>query len=200
VKLGVLGGTFDPPHLGHLVLAEQARQQLALERVVWLPAGNPWRKAAQAVSAKEHRLAMVQRAIEGNPAFEVATLELERDGPTYSADTLAALGEAHPGAQLFFLLGADALEDLPHWHEPERLIALATLAVASRGGAGPPAEALDRLLPGLSSRFVWVEMPRLDISATDLRRRAAAGESLRYLTPDAVAVYIEEQELYREKS
>lgn len=197
VRLGVLGGTFDPPHLGHLVLAEQARRQLALERVLWLPAGDPWRKAAQAVSAKEHRLAMVQRAIEGNPAFEVAMLELERDGPTYSADTLAALGEAHPGAQLFFLLGADALEDLPHWHQPERLIALATLAVASREGARPPAEALDLLLAGLSSRLVWVEMPRLDISATDLRRRAAAGESLRYLTPDAVAAYIEERGLYR---
>lgn len=197
VRLGVLGGTFDPPHLGHLVLAEQARQQLALERVLWLPAGDPWRKAAQAVSAKEHRLAMVQRAIEGNPAFEIATLELERDGPTYSADTLAALGEAHTGAQLFFLLGADALEDLPHWHDPERLIALATLAVASRGGAGPSAEALDRLLPGLSSRLVWVEMPRLDISATDLRRRAAAGESLRYLAPDAVVAYIQERALYR---
>lgn len=200
VRLGVLGGTFDPPHLGHLVLADQARRQLGLEHVLWLPAGDPWRKAAQAVSAKERRLAMVRLAVAGNPAFEVCALELEREGPTYSVDTLAALSEAHPGAELFFLLGADALEDLPHWHEPERLIALATLVVAARGEGRPAAEALDRVVAGLSSRLAWVEMPRLDISATDLRRRAAAGESLRYLVPDAVAAYIEEQGLYRNKS
>lgn len=197
MRLGVLGGTFDPPHVAHLVLADRAREQLGLERVVWVPAGDPWRKAGAAVSAKQHRLAMVRLAIEGNAAFEVSTLEIERAGPTYSAETLQALRDHSPGAELYFVLGADALADLPHWHEPERIIALASLAVAERGDDRPDAAALDRLLAGLAKRVVWLEMPRLDLSARELRRRAAAGRSVRYLVPDAVAVYIESNGLYR---
>ncbi len=197
VKLGVLGGTFDPVHLAHLVLAERAFEQLGLDRVLWLPAGDPWRKADRVVSPAEHRLAMVRLAIRGNPAFQVCSLELERKGATYSVDTLAALGEEHPNSELVFILGRDALEDLPNWHEPGRLIQLARLAVASRTGEQLAPDGLERLLPGLAARVAWIEMPRLAISGTELRLRAAAGDSLRYLVPEGVEAYIREQGLYR---
>lgn len=220
MRRGVLGGTFDPVHLGHLVLAERAREQLALDRVLWVPAGDPWRKAETSVTAAEHRLAMVRLAIDDNPAFQLCTLEVDRPGPTYTVDTLAALREEYPDGELVFLLGMDALEDLPNWHQPDRLIRLAMLAVAPRAedsslGAAleralprtvpltrarsrrPGRAALDRLLPGLGRRVLWLEMPRIDISATELRRWAAAGRSLRYLVPDAVEAYIRQRGLYR---
>ena len=196
MRLGVLGGTFDPVHHGHLVLAERAREQLKLGKVLWLPAGDPWRKADRQVAAAKHRVEMVRRAIGGSGEFELSTLEIEREGPTYTVDTLAALENQYPGDELFFLLGQDALEDVLNWRDPERLIALATLAVAARGEERRSPAALDRLVPGLSGRVTWIEMPHLEISATELRHRAAAGQSLRYVTPDAVATYIREQRLY----
>jgi nicotinate-nucleotide adenylyltransferase len=197
MKVGVFGGTFDPVHIGHLVLAERAREALSLDRVVWLPAGDPWRKSDRAVSAAEHRIEMVRLAIAGNPAFELSKVEVERAGPSYSADTLAALAAARPGAELFFLLGLDALEDLTHWHEPHRILELAKVAAAAREGRRRDAHELDALLLGLGARTVWFDMPRLDISATELRARAAAGRSLRYLVPDAVDAYIRARKLYR---
>ena len=196
MRLGVLGGTFDPVHLGHLVLAERAREQLELDKVLWLPAGEPWRKADRQVTAAKHRVEMVRRAIDGRGEFELCTLEIEREGPTYTVDSIAALRDRHPEDELCFLLGQDALEDVPNWRDPERLIALATLAVAARGEERRSPAALDRLVPGLSGRVTWIEMPHLEISATELRRRAAAGQSLRYVTPDAVAGYIRERRLY----
>ena len=197
LKLGVLGGTFDPPHLGHLVLAEHAREQLGLDRVLWVPAGSPWRKAEREVSAVAQRAAMVRLAIAGHGAFELSTLEVDRAGPSYSVETLQALHDASPADGLYFIVGLDALRDLPGWHEPARLIELATLAVAARSGERPGEADLERLLLGLAKRVVWIEMPRLDISGTDLRRRAGVGRSLRYLVPDAVEAYIREQGLYR---
>ena len=197
MRLGVLGGTFDPVHLGHLVLAERAREQLELDKVLWLPAGDPWRKADRQVVADKHRVEMVRRAIDGRGEFELSTLEIEREGPTYTVDTLAALGGQYPEHELFFLLGQDALEDVPNWRDPERLIALATLAVAARGEERRSSAALDRLIPGLSGRVTWIEMPHLEISATELRNRAATGQSLRYVTTDAIAAYIRDQRLYR---
>jgi nicotinate-nucleotide adenylyltransferase len=196
MRAGVFGGTFDPVHVGHLVLAERAREALSLERVVWVPAGDPWRKGERAVSAPAHRVEMVRLAIAGNPAFELSTVETERAGPSYSAETLAALAEARPGAELFLLLGLDALEDLTHWHEPHKILELAKVAAAAREGRRLDAYELDAMLLGLGARTVWFEMPRLDISATELRARAAAGGSLRYLVPDAVEAYIREQGLY----
>jgi nicotinate-nucleotide adenylyltransferase len=198
VRLGVLGGTFDPPHTGHLVLAEQAREQLDLERVLWMPAGEPWRKPERPVSAAEHRLAMVQLAVEGHQAFEVSAMEIEREGPSYSVDTLAALREQRPRSELFLIVGADALRDLPNWREPERILWLATIAVAAREGERPAPGELERPVAGLSERVVWVDMPRIDISASDLRRRAREGRSLRFLVPDAVEAYIREHRLYQE--
>ena len=192
MKIGVLGGTFDPPHLGHLVLAEQARAQLGLERVLWVPAGEPWRKPQRAITPAEQRAAMTGLAIVDNEAFELCRLELERPGPSYSVDTLEQLRERHPDGELVFIIGKDALDDLPNWRRPGRLAELATLAVASRAG-----DEARELPAGLEARVAWIEMPRIDISASDLRRRAAAGLSLRYLVPSAVEVYIRDQGLYR---
>lgn len=197
VRLGVLGGTFDPPHVAHLVLAEQARERLALDRVLWVPAGEPWRKAGRPVTPAAHRVAMVRLAVEGHPAFEVSTLEVDRAGPSYTVETLAELSEREAKVDLYLILGEDALEDLPHWREPERLLSMTTLAVAARGAERPQLAGLEARLPGLSERIVWLEMPRLDVSATELRRRAAEGRSLRYLVPDAVARYIAGECLYR---
>ena len=198
MRIGVFGGTFDPVHLGHLVLAERAREELSLERVVWVPAGDPWRKGERLVSAPAHRIAMVRLAIEGHAAFELSTLEAERAGPSYSAETLGELAAARPGAELFFILGLDAVEDLPTWHEPQRIIELATVAAAARSGRRLSPGELDGLLPGLAARTVWFEMPRLDISATELRERTAEGRSLRYLVPEAVEAYIREHRLYQQ--
>ncbi len=197
MRRGILGGTFDPVHLGHLALAECAREQLAMDQVLWVPAGGPWRKAEQQVSSAEHRLAMVRLAIEGHEAFDLCLLEVGRSGPSYSIGTLTELEWLHPDDEHFFLVGLDALHDLPNWREPARLIELATLAVASRGGERPSTEELERLVPGLSKRIVWLEMPRIDISATELRQRASEGCSLRYLVPDAVEAYIREHRLYK---
>jgi nicotinate-nucleotide adenylyltransferase len=196
VRIGVLGGTFDPPHNGHLALARAARDELALESVIWVPAGDPWRKADVAISQGEHRLAMVKLAIEGEHGFEVDSSEIERDGPSYTSGTLAALRSRWPDAELCFLLGADALADLRHWHEPARIIELAMLGATAREGSRPEDETLESWLPGLSRRVVWFEMPRTDVSATGLRQRAAAGESLAGLVPPAVEEYIKRHNLY----
>lgn len=191
VRFGILGGTFDPPHNAHLELARRARDQLRLDRVLWVPAGEPWRKAGQPVSPAPDRVAMVRLAIAGEPAFELSSIEVDRPGPSYTVETLEELRRREPDAELVLLLGRDALDDLPNWHEPERLVTLATLAVASRGegdaAAAPP--------PGAG--IVEIEMPRMDVSATELRRRAAAGERLRGLVPEAVEAYIRERQLYR---
>lgn len=199
MRLGVLGGTFDPPHVGHLILAEEARTSLGLERVLFVPAGDPWRKVGQHVTSAEHRLAMLRLALASDPYFDVCTLEAERPGPSYTADTLEALHRQHgPGLELYFILGEDALRDLPNWKKPERIVTLAWLAVAPRAqGSGPTTSDLEAAVPGLSQRIVPVAMPTIDISSTALRARARAGVSLRYLVSLAVDEYIRRHGLYR---
>jgi len=193
MRLGVLGGTFDPVHRGHLALAGAARDELALDEVLFVPAGQPWRKAGRIIAPAEHRLAMLRLAISDDSAFRVETLELERPGPSYTADTLEALGAARPGVELFLVLGEDALADLPNWVRPERILELATLAVARRAGA-PEGE---RQLPGLRERLVWLKMPLVEVTATEVRERVARGEPIGELAPAAVEAYIREQGLYR---
>lgn len=190
MKLGILGGTFDPPHTGHLVLAERAREQLGLGKVLWVPAGEPWRKPDRRVTPGEQRAEMVALAIEGNEAFELSLLEIERAGPSFSVDTLEALHERSPGDELVFIIGRDALLDMPNWRRPERLVELATLAIAPREGQ-------DAIDAPLRARVEAIDMPRIDISATELRRRATEGRSLRYLVPDGVRQYILQHGLYR---
>jgi nicotinate-nucleotide adenylyltransferase len=198
LKLGVLGGTFDPPHIGHLILAEEARLALGLGQVLFVPAGAPWRKAGQELSPREDRLAMVRLAVGANPHFAVSNLEIEREGPSYTAETLAALREQLAAdSEIFLILGQDSLADLPNWWQPQRIISLARLAVAARTAWEPAqADALERELPGISQRLVWLDMPRIDISSTAVRERVRRGLSIRYWVTPAVEEYIREHGLY----
>ncbi len=197
MRLGILGGTFDPPHLGHLVLAEEARWRLALDSILFVPAGDPWRKEGRGVTPAADRLQMTRLATADNPAFQVSDREVRRSGPSFTAETLAALHAERPQDELFFIVGEDALHDLPNWHDPAAIVDLAWLAVAPRGGwSEARAAELERVAPGIKNRIVPVLMPAIEISATDIRRRVAAGDSIRYLVPAPVEDYIQERHLY----
>ncbi len=195
MRVGILGGTFDPVHLGHLILAEQARAELPLDLVLFIPAGDPWRKSHREVTGAEHRLAMLRLAVEDNDAFGISDIELRREGPTYTADTIEALAGERLDDEFFLIVGADALADLPNWHEPGRIIRHAILAVAARAGERASGIALSSV-PGVARRTVQFEMPRVDISATGIRERVAKGRTIRYLVPAPVERYIAEQGLY----
>ena len=200
MKLGVLGGTFDPPHIGHLILAEEARLSLGLGQVLFVPAGAPWRKAGQELSAREDRLAMVRLAVGDNPDFAVSSLEVEREGPSYTAETLAELcDQLGRETEFFFIMGADSLGDFPHWHQPQRILELARLAVAERPepeDAGFGEVLAEEVAGAMRQRVVWLRMPRIDISATAVRDRVRRGLSIRYWVPLAVEKYIREHGLY----
>jgi nicotinate-nucleotide adenylyltransferase len=195
-SLGILGGTFDPPHYGHLVLAENARTQLRLDRVLFVPAGQQPLKRGQGITPVRHRAAMVEAAISDNPTFALSRVDLDRPGPHYTIDTLALLQEAYPGAELFFLIGGDSLAQLATWHDPGGIVQQARLAVMPRPGWEADLGELEQTVPGVCERLVWLDTPCLDISATDLRRRARQGLPLRYLLPPAVEAYIREHRLY----
>ena len=197
-KTGLLGGTFDPVHLGHLILAQEARERLGLRQVLFMPAGQPWMKD-RAVSPAAHRLAMLQRAVEDNPAFGLCRIEIDHPGVSYTAETLARLSGEMPGERFFFLLGWDALEDLPRWKDPDRVLALAELVAFPRAGyPAPDFHHLERLLPGVGKRVHLLEGPIIQISSTEVRRRVRDGLSIRYLVPRAVEEYILEKGLYKE--
>ena len=198
-SVGVFGGTFDPVHLGHLILAEEARCALGLERLLLVPAAQPWRKSERAVTPAHHRLAMLRLAVEGDPYFDVSTVEIERGGPTYTVETLAALrAELGLEAELFFILGQDALLDMPHWRDPAGILRLARLGVAARGGRlSADLTALEPVLPGIGGRVAAVPMPRIEVSSTEIRRRVREGGSIRFFVPPPVAAYIAEHGLYR---
>lgn len=190
-RVGLFGGSFDPPHLGHLALAEWAREALALDRVVFMPAGSPPHKTRRTLSPVRHRLAMIRLAVRGNPAFVVSALEARRSGPSYTVDTLRLLKLAHPGARLYLLMGADSLAEFETWHEPAAIRTLATLVVATRPAA-PPGQA------ARGARGVrWLDNPPLGVSSSGIRARARRGLSLRYLVPEAVAGYVARHRLYR---
>lgn len=196
-RIGVLGGTFDPVHLGHLIIAEEARCRIGLEKVLFLPAGQPWLKAIRPISPASHRLAMLRLATVSNPSFEVDAEEVERAGPSYSVDTLEALHSHYPrGTEFYFIMGQDLLGQLPQWHRPARLLELCHIVSVPRPGFSQPLEDLEPLVPGIRSRVVSLDWPCLSISASDIRRRRAQGLSIRYLVPPAVLAYIEEHGLY----
>lgn len=201
-SLGVFGGTFDPIHFAHLAVAQEAAEVLGLERVLFVPAGQPPHKLDRAVTPAADRLAMVESAIAGNDRFAVDRLELEREGPSYTVDTLEALGRRHGptgrGPELTLILSADSYLGLAMWREPRRIVELARLAIAPRDGY-PVADAgfMTTLFPDLVDRVVFLAGPRMRLSASDLRDRARTGRSLRYLVPDAVAAYIDDHGLYR---
>lgn len=194
MRLGLYGGTFDPIHLGHLILAEACREACGLDRVWFVVAGAPPHKRG-ARTPVEHRLEMARIAVAGHPAFEVSEVETRRPGPHYSVETLAEIRTQRPEDELFFLIGADSLIDLPTWREPGRIASQATIVVANRPGIDPPAvSSLDFGPTARPLRFV--EMPSIGISSHDLRARRAAGRSLRYLVPRGVEAYIDAQSLY----
>jgi len=195
--LGILGGTFDPPHVAHLAVAEEAREVLGLTRVVFMPAGQPWQKADRAVTAGRLRLAMVERAIAGNPAFVADGREVERPGPTYTVDTLDELAAEGAPPDPWLILSTEALAAFHTWHQPERILTLARLCVVPRGApAGEVVAAFrDRFtVPG--DRIVVLARPRFALSSTEIRTRVRTGRSIRYLVPDPVARLIREYALY----
>ena len=199
-SIGIMGGTFDPIHIGHLAIAEEARDSLGLERILFVPSGRPPHKPAGSSAPAEERVAMVELAIRGNPAFALSRLEIDRPGPSYTADTLAALSEAEGAAgrapDLTLILSAETLRELPTWHEPRRLLGLARLAVVPREGYPAPDPGwLAEQFPGQEDRVDFLEGPRLGLSSTALRARVAAGRSIRYLVPEPVAGYIAEHGL-----
>jgi len=197
MRLGLFGGTFDPIHLGHLILAEQCREACGLERVWFIVAGEPPHKRGQERTAVSHRLEMARLAVAGHTAFEVSDVEAVRPGPHYSVETLAEIRRLRPDDELSFLIGADSLVDLPTWREPERIARLATIVVVNRPGVE---EIGDRPLPEFgpeSHPLLAVTIPPVGIASTDLRRRLAEGRSVRYMVPRAVEAYIEAHGLYR---
>lgn len=195
MRLGVLGGTFDPVHFGHLILAEHAREQLTLQRVLFVPAGQPWRKVGREITSAEQRVAMLSLALQCNRAFTVSEAEIERSGPSFTVDTLRGLRREQRQAEMFFIMGEDALADLPNWKEPQRILQLASLAVAPRGG-GTSIDGVQRKVLGLTERVIWLNSPTIGISASEIRERVRLGRSIRYLVPTDVERYIVEQGLY----
>lgn len=195
-RVGALGGTFDPVHRAHLHLADAAAAALELDRMLLIPAGDPWMKRDRQVTEARHRLAMVQAvARERGGGLEVLDLELRRAGPTYTLDTLRAL-RAAGAKQLWWILGGDALQSLPRWHRAAELLTLARLAVAARPGAQLERHELDRLLPGLGRWVDWIPMSPVDLSASELRARLARNEDVSSDLPPAALTYIRRHNLY----
>lgn len=194
LRIGLYGGSFDPPHLAHLALARVARDTLALDELRWQPAGQPWQKPGRLVASPEQREAMLHLLVEGEAGFVVDTCELHRQGPSYTVDTVRQVAAEQRGAALFLVIGADQFARLDTWKEAGEIVRLATLAVAAREGQAvqPPAAWAG---PPLAWRDL--PLPRIDISATEVRRRAAAGEPVSPLVGEAVAGYIDQQQLYR---
>jgi nicotinate-nucleotide adenylyltransferase len=202
-KLGIFGGSFDPIHYGHLLLAETCREQCRLDRVLIVPAAVPPHKQLQAMTSARDRMEMVRLAIGGHEHMAVSTIEFDRGGVSYTVDTLAALAEQQPGNSLFFLMGADSLTDLPTWREPQRLCELAVPLVVRRAGSPEPDFSAIRHLVTPERieeiREHQVEMPIIELSSTDIRQRVASGRSIRYRTPRAVEKFIETHGLYRSR-
>jgi nicotinate-nucleotide adenylyltransferase len=190
-RVGLFGGTFDPPHLGHLLIAEWALEELELDRVVFMPAGSPPHKRRHELSAADARIAMTRLATSRNPRFRVSTLETRRRGLSFTVDTLRELKRSTRGADLVLILGADSLDDFRNWHAPREIMRLATLAVAAR-----PAAHRVRRRRGV----VALQNPPLALSSSAIRARVRAGRSVRYLVPDAVARYIARHRLYAGRS
>jgi len=197
-RVGILGGTFNPPHIAHLVCAQEAYLQLDLDEVMLIPARIPPHKPVDDEPGAEHRLELCRAAIEGDDRFTVSDLEITRDGPSYTVDTLRTLTRKAPDSELFMIVGGDVAAGLPSWHEPEQVLSLATPAVAKRRGtARARVDQALQSLPG-GERAVFFRMPRIAISSTLVRRRVRHGEPVKYFVPDAVAKYIERNRLYQE--
>ena len=197
-RLGLLGGTFDPPHYGHLVAAQEAAERLELAQVLFLPAGQPPHKLGELISPLQRRLRMVELAIGDNPLFSLSLADCQRAGPSYTVDLLARLHQQLGSeTSLYFVVGMDSLHDLTTWRQPARVLEQCTLVVVQRPGY-PPLDlaGLEKVLPGASEHIVILETPGLAIAGTELRARVAEGRSIRYLVPEAVRSFVAEQRLY----
>lgn len=198
-RLGLFGGTFDPPHVGHLILASEARAQLDLTRVLWTVTPDPPHKQDQYITPLEHRLAMVKLAIQNNPFFELSDIELNRPGPHYTVDTVHILARQNPAAEIVPIIGGDSLHDLPTWHEPQELVYAAHwVGVMRRPGEEPNLKELENELPGITSKVHYVNAPLLEIASREIRSRVASGQPYRYYLPYPVFHYINEHHLYNQ--
>ena len=199
-RLGIMGGSFDPIHIAHLLMAETVREALSLDRVLFLPTGTqPLKQDTQATPA-EHRVAMLELAIKSNPTFALSTVDIDRAGPSYTADSLEQLRKEwgrREETAMWFIVGSDALLNFPKWHQPERVIAQARLAVVRRPTFDADLAPMEAAVPGLSAAIDWVDAPLIEVSGTDIRKRVAEGLSIRYRVPDAVRDYIASHGLYQ---
>jgi len=201
MNIGILGGTFDPVHSGHLIIAEEARLKLELSKIIFVPAGQPWLKTNRKITPAVHRMEMVKRAIARNVHFEMSTIEVDRPEPSYSVDTISILKKQLGGAaKIFLLIGWDSLAELPEWHDPARLIQLCKLVAVVRPGFGRPnLKSLESSVPGIAHSVVWLDISPIDISSSEIRDRLAKGLSIHGLVPEAVESYIKENKLYRKR-
>jgi nicotinate-nucleotide adenylyltransferase len=195
-RIGVFGGTFDPIHIGHLIIATEMQFALGLDRILFVLAARPPHKSEQEITENGNRLAMLHLALHGNHTFEVCDLELKRPGASFTADTLEALSLENPSANLIFLMGEDSLRDLPHWHDPERIVRLAEIGVAARPGIYVDVESIHQAISGSRGRIHLVETPEIGISARDIRKRIALRKPIAYQVPYKVEEYIRAIGLY----
>ena len=197
MRIGIFGGTFDPIHMAHLMLAETAREVGQLDEVWFIPAFSPPQKETVTVSLPKHRLEMVRLAIAGNVHFRVSKVEIERKGVSFTIDTLRTVREAHPQDELFLVIGGDSLQNFLTWKEPAGILDLATVIAVNRGKTPlDPQPILDALGQQYRDRFVLCSMPGTEISASDLRQRTREGRTIRYLTPRSVELYLQQHKLY----
>lgn len=196
-SIGILGGTFDPPHIGHLILAETAREQLGLSKVLFVPAGQPVHKLDQTVHPAEQRVELTRLAIAGHPQFQLDTTDIDRPPPHYTATLLPLLQEKFPQSSFWLLIGGDSLRDLLSWHQPAAILAQCRLAVLPRPGAEYDWTSLTTALPDLPQKVTFLDGPAISLSSTQIRQWAATGRTLRYLAPPPVLALIQELNLYR---
>ena len=194
-RIGVLGGTFDPIHYGHLAAAEEARAKLNLREVIFVVAGLPPHKLDEEIAPAEDRYAMVELAVASNPHFSVSRIDIDRPGPSYTVDTIALLRQEWT-EEIYFIMGIDSLMEIDTWHQPQRLIQLCRLVAVKRPGYEPDLERLEETIPGITARTEIIDMPEVDISSTDLQRRVREGLPIKYQVPPEVEEYIYQHRLY----
>jgi nicotinate-nucleotide adenylyltransferase len=195
--IGIFGGTFDPPHLGHLILAAEAHAQLGLTRLLWVLTPDPPHKQSNLITPLEHRLAMIKLALEDAPEFELSSVDMDRPGPHYAIDTLKIIARQNPEAGLVYLMGGDSLRDLPQWYHPAELVsACYQMGVMRRPGDEIDLPSLENLFPGIASKVRFVEAPLLDIAAHEIRERVRERRPFRYFLPPGVFHYIQKHRLY----
>lgn len=198
-RLGIFGGTFDPIHLGHLIIAEELKFRLELERVLFLPSNQPPHKTNQLVSPNSDRMAMLEVALAGNPHFTISTIDIDRPGLSYTSDSLEIISREHQEEEIFFLMGQDSLRDLPTWHEPNLIAERARLGVALRPGVIVDLDAIVAAVPAARERVDLIPVPLIQISSREIRRRVRAGEPITYHVPQAVEEHIVRAGLYRSR-